>query len=317
MLKTKLMKIFKGIASVKEKFSNSVVAIGVFDGVHLGHQLLIRQAVARAKTLGTQAIVMTFDPHPVHVLRPENHLPLLVSLPFRLKLIAALGADAVVVVHFTKIFSRLTPQKFISQYLLKPFSPREIVVGDDFRFGQDRLGTIELFKNAGQKFGFAVASVKTQTKGHKKFSSTLVRDFIAVGNLKKAAQILGRPVSLLGVVSEGNRRGKSLGYPTANIVPSGEILPPQGVYCVRIFLSGRYFRGIANVGVRPSFRKKEHLNVEVHVFDFKKNIYGLQMQVEFLCKIRDELYFPSSKDLVSQIRQDEVFARRWFSRHKV
>ncbi len=311
------MKIFNGIAALKEKLPNPVIAIGVFDGVHLGHQLLIRKAVKRAKVLGGTAIVMTFDPHPVHVLRPENHLPLLVSLPFRLKLIACLGVDVVIVVRFTKMFSRLTPQQFISRYLLKSFVPREVIVGDDFRFGQNRTGTIDIFENAGQKFGFKVFSVKTQQHGHKKFSSTIARDFIAVGNLKKAAQILGRPVALLGTVVQGDRRGKSLGYPTANIIPSGEILPSQGVYCVRVSYGQRFFYGMANVGVRPSFHKEDHLNVEVHIFDFNKNIYGKEICVEFLHKIRSELYFPSSKDLVSQIKQDEAFARKWFSRHAI
>ncbi len=310
------MKIFKGIASVKGKFKNSVVAIGVFDGLHLGHQLLIRNAVKRAKALGVKAIVMTFDPHPVHVLRPENQLPLLVSLPFRLKLIAALGVDAVVVVRFTKTFSHLSPQQFILKYLVRPFSPREIIVGDDFRFGQNRSGTISVFMDAGPKYAFEVLSVKTGKKGHKKFSSTAARDAIAVGNLKKAFLILGRPVSLLGSVVRGDQRGKTLGYPTANMIPSGEILPPLGVYCVRIVLGRQSFLGIANVGVRPSFHKEDRQNVEVHIFDFKKNIYGKEICVAFLHKIRNEMYFPSSKDLVAQIKRDETFARKWFSRHK-
>ncbi len=311
------MKVFKGIASVKGEFKNSVVAIGVFDGLHLGHQLLIRKAVERAKSLRGQSIVMTFDPHPVHVLRPENHLPLLVSLPFRLKLIAALGVDAVVVVRFTKTFSRLSPQQFISKYLVMPFLPREIIVGDDFRFGQNRSGTISVFADAGQKYAFEVVSVKTTKAGHKKFSSTVARDAIAVGNLKKASAVLGRPVSLLGLVVRGDQRGKTLGYPTANIVPAGEILPPQGVYCVRIVLGRQSFLGIANVGVRPSFHKEDRLNVEVHIFDFKKNIYGKEICVAFLHKIRNEMYFPSSKDLVAQIQKDEAFARKWFARQKI
>ncbi len=310
------MKIFKGIASAKGEFKNSVVAIGVFDGLHLGHQLLIRNAVERAKALGGKAIVMTFDPHPVHVLRPENHLPLLVSLPFRLKLIAALGVDAVVVVRFTKAFSHLSPQQFISRYLVRPFLPSEIIVGDDFRFGQNRAGTISVFKDAGQKYTFKVVSVKTGKKGYKKFSSTVARDAIAVGNLKKASAILGRPVSLLGTVVRGDQRGKTFGYPTANIIPAREILPPQGVYCVRILLARQSFFGIANVGVRPSFHKEDRLNVEVHIFDFKKNIYGKVIRVEFLHKVRNEMYFPSIKDLVAQIKRDEAFARKWFSRNK-
>lgn len=311
------MKIFNGIKAVAGKFSNSVVAIGVFDGVHLGHQLLIRKAVVRAKVLGGTAIVMTFNPHPVHVLRPENHLPLLASLDFRLKLIASLGVDATVVVRFTKAFSSLAPEQFISRYLSKPFSPREVIVGDDFRFGQNRAGTIAVFEHAGQINGFKVVSLKTQSQGHKRFSSTAARDWIAVGHLKKAAAILGRPVSLLGCVVKGDQRGRTLGYPTANIIPAGEILPPQGVYCVRVRKGLRSFYGMANIGVRPSFHKTDRLNVEIHILDFKENLYGAEIIVEFLHKIRNELYFSSSLDLVARLKKDEVFSRAWFACNKI
>ena len=310
------MKIFKGIESVAGKFKNPVIAIGVFDGLHCGHQLLIGKAVARAKVLRGTSVVMTFDPHPVHVLRPENHLPLLISLPYRLKLIQSLGVDAVVVVRFTKSFSRLAPQQFIKKYLLKPFAPVEVIVGDDFRFGQNRAGTIDLFEQAGEENGFRVLSIKTKNGGHKKFSSTAARDAIAVGDFKKAAHIFGRPVSLMGKVVVGDKRGKTLGFPTANIVPQGEILPPQGVYVVRVEHQGKFLRGMANVGVRPSFHKDERLNIEVHLFDFNKNIYGHEIVIEFLHKVRNELHFPSSQALVKQLKKDEVFSRKWFSHHK-
>lgn len=310
------MKIFKGINAVAGEFPNSVVAIGVFDGVHLGHQLLIRKAVARAKVLRGAAIVMTFHPHPVHVLRPENHLPLLASLDFRLKLIASLGVDATVVVRFTKKFSLLAPEQFISQYLQKIFSPREVIVGDDFRFGQNRAGTIDVFEKVGQKNDFKVVSLKTQSQGRKKFSSTAARDWIAVGDLKKAAAILGRPVSLFGHVVKGDQRGRTLGYPTANIIPAGEVLPPRGVYCVRVRMGSRSFRGLANIGVRPSFHKTDFLNTEIHIFDFNENLYGAEIIVEFLHKIRNELYFSASSDLVARLKKDEVFSRAWFARNK-
>ena len=309
------MKIFYGIKAVTGKFKNPVIAIGVFDGLHLGHQLLIRKAVARAKALHGTAVVMTFDPHPVHVLRPENHLPLLVSLSYRLQLIAALGVDTAVVVRFTKTFSALAPEQFIKKYLLKPFFPQEVIVGDDFRFGQNRAGTISLFEEAGLKNNFRVLSVKTQKAGLKKFSSTAARDAIAVGDLKAASRILGRPVALLGKVVVGERRGRTLGFPTANIIPQGEILPPQGVYVVRIEHRGKTLEGMANIGVRPSFHKNERLNVEIHLFDFNKNIYGHDIVVKFLQKVRNELCFPSSQALVEQLRKDEVFSRKWLSSH--
>lgn len=311
------MKIFYGIKSLPPgKFSNPVIAIGVFDGLHLGHQFLIRKAVKRARAIHGTAVVMTFDPHPVHVLRPENHLPLIISLGFRLKLIESFGVAVTVVIPFTKAFSRLSPRNFIQRYLIKPFAPKEIIVGDDFRFGQNREGTINFFKAAGKKFGFKIVGLKTKHNGGKKFSSTVVRDLIAVGEFKKAAAILGRPVALLGKVVVGDKRGKTLGFPTANMIPTGEILPPQGVYIVRVHYGGKTYRGMANVGVRPSFHKEDHLNVEVHIFNFRKKIYGEEIVVEFLQKIRNELYFPSREALISQLKKDETFCRKWFSQRK-
>ena len=316
MASHKAMKIFNGIKAVAGKFPNPVIAIGVFDGLHRGHQVLIRKAVQRAKRIRGTAIVMTFDPHPVRVLRPENRLPLLVSLPFRLKLIAAMGVDATVIVRFTKAFSRLAPKQFIAKYLLQPFSPREIIVGDDFRFGQDRAGTIAFFGQAGKKNDFKVVSLKTKERGRKKFSSTMARDFIVNGQLKKAADILGRPVSLWGRVVPGDKRGKALGYPTANIVPMGEVLPPRGVYVVQVCYENKILKGMSNVGVRPSFHNEDHLNVEVHIFNFNKNLYGQDIVVEFLQKIRNELYFPSREALVAQLKKDESFSRKWFTKNK-
>ncbi|MCB9772057.1 MAG: bifunctional riboflavin kinase/FAD synthetase [Candidatus Omnitrophica bacterium] len=310
------MKIFSGIKAVVGKFPNPVIAIGVFDGLHYGHQALIRKAVERAKRIRGTAIVMTFDPHPVRVLRPENRLPLLVSLPFRLKLIAAMGVDVTVVVRFTRAFSRLAPKQFIAKYLLRPFSPREIIVGDDFRFGQDRAGTIAFFEQAGKRNDFKVLSLKTKERGRKKFSSTMARDFVVNGQLRKAADILGRPVSLWGRVVFGDKRGKTLGYPTANIVPTGEVLPPRGVYVVRVRYKNKILEGMCNVGVRPSFHNKDCLNVEVHIFNFNQNLYGEDIVVEFLQKIRNELYFPSREALVTQLKKDESFSRKWFIKNK-
>lgn len=310
------MKIFRGVAAVPEKYRGSILAVGVFDGLHLGHQELIRKAVSRARTLKTLAVVLTFDPHPVHVLRPENHLPLIISLPYRLKLIRAMGVDAVVLITFTRKFAGLTPEQFIKRYLLKPFHPRAVIVGDDFRFGQNRKGTIELFKAAGKRAGFKVLSVRTRQNGKKKFSSTLARDLIAKGALKDASRILGRPVAIMGKVVAGDRRGRTLGYPTVNITPSVEILPPQGVYAVRVLFEKERYNGMANIGMRPSFHKQGGLNVEAHIFDFNKKIYGAEIVIEFLHKVRNELYFPSSRDLVAQLRKDEAYCRKWFARHK-
>lgn len=307
------MKVIRGIENVDQRYPRPVIAIGIFDGLHSGHQKLIRRAVLKARAIGGTPIVMTFHPHPVHVLRPENHLPLLVSLPFRLKLIEDLGAAVAIVARFTKKFSRLTPQQFIKNYLAKKLRPEFIIVGDDFRFGQGRSGTIEYFKEEGKKYGFRVLTLQTRRGLEKKVSSTLVRDLIAGGNLKKAERLLGRRVALMGRVERGDARGKTLGYPTANIAPSDEVLPPLGVYVARVFYKKRFYHGMANVGLRPSFDKKGHVIVEVNIFDFDKEIYGQDIIVEFLQKIRNELYFPSREALMKQLQHDEHIARTWFN----
>ncbi|MDO8580613.1 MAG: hypothetical protein Q7S13_03950, partial [Candidatus Omnitrophota bacterium] len=205
------MKVIFGIGKVKQPFKKAVLVIGVFDGLHLGHQQLIRQAVRRAKAIGGEAVVLTFWPHPIHVLHPEIHLPLIISLPHRLKILSDFGVDACVVVRFTKSFSTMTPHRFIQQYLVRGIRPREVFVGDDFRFGQDRTGTLDLFEQEGQTFGFKVNPVKSVKGGLAKISSTRIREQISDGQLKEAQRWLGRPVSLMGRVVRGEARGKTLG----------------------------------------------------------------------------------------------------------
>ena len=224
------MNIIYGIGRVKEKFKNAVLAIGVFDGLHRGHQALVKKAIARAKELRGEACVMTFDPHPVHVLQPDVYLPLIVSLPYRLYLFKKIGVATAFVINFTKKFSQLSPQKFIKRYIVDTVRPKEVFVGDDFRFGKDRAGTLEYFRQAAKKYGFRVRVIEAVRGGAHKISSTFIRQLIAGGKLKDAQKLLGRRVALLGKVVRGDARGKTLGYPTANIYPQGEVIPPMGVY---------------------------------------------------------------------------------------
>jgi len=308
------MKIYHGIDRVESKIKNPVVALGVFDGLHQGHQKLIKQVVARAKILNGTPMVMTFSPHPVHVLRPQAYLPLIISLPHRLSLLEGLGIKACVVVRFTKRFSALSPEGFVRSYLNEKIRPREIVVGDDFRFGKGRDGGVGLFKSLGKTFGFTVRLITSRQSGKKVIGSTQIRRLIAQGRIKAASRLLGRPVSLLGTVARGDTRGQTLGYPTANINPPHAVILPLGVFVVRAIIKGRPHLGIANVGKRPSFKRAGEVNVEVHLFDFKKNIYGQEMIVEFLQKIREEKQFWSEVGLVYQIRQDEKRAKSWIKR---
>jgi len=310
------MRISFGITKDLRKCRKPVLAIGVFDGLHLGHRQLIQAAVRRAKEIGGTPVVMTFSPHPVHVLHPEINLPLVASLPHRLQLIAQLGVRVCVVVRFTKAFSRLLPEQFIRKYLVEKIGVAEVFVGDDFRFGQDRAGTMDLFQEAGERFGFRVNAVSIRQRAHQKISSTFIRDLIRQGSLSQAARYLDRPVSVLGKVVRGDDRGKTLGYPTANIQTANVLLPPPGVYVARATLDKKSYQGVANIGYRPSFKNNGALTVEIHIFNFHRLIYGRDVIVEFFAKVRDEKSFCSRDDLVCQIKQDVRKARQWFKKHK-
>ncbi len=292
------------------------LAIGVFDGVHRGHQSLIKRAVAKAKHQGAISVVVTFDPHPVHVLYPEIYCPLLVSLPHRLKLIKDLGVDVCMVIRFTKIFSKLSPEEFIQDYLIRKIHPREVFVGDDFRFGQNRSGDLNFFQAAARRYGFKVNIVSAVKEKSAAISSTRIRKLIAAGNIRAASRLMGRLVSVLGTVIKGEARGKDLGFPTANIDPDCDFLPPCGVYLVYANVYDQRLKGIANIGIRPSFDhqgKNGKIVFEVHILDFNKNIYGQEIIIEFIKRLRDEIKFPSQKELIGQIKMDERKARRYFN----
>ena len=226
-------------------------------------------------------------------------------------MIADLGIDFCIIIHFTKRFSRLSPEQFIKQYLNDKIKPKEINVGDDFRFGQNRSGDLELFKKEGRRLGFRVNIIPSVSLAGEKISSTRIRELIATGHLQHAARLLGRLVSILGKVEKGDSRGKRLGFPTANIYPTQEILPPLGVYVVNVVLDKRHYAGMANVGLRPSFKKNNNrANIEVYILDFNKGIYGKEIVVEFIKKIREEKEFLSQDALVNQLKKDEKKARR-------
>lgn len=304
------MKLISTVGKVKLNYKNPVVAIGVFDGVHLGHQCLIKKMIARARAIQGTSIVITFSPHPAHVLQPQMKLLYVVTLKHRLKLIEDMGADVCIVLRFTKKFSRLTPEQFIQRYLVGWIRPREIFVGDDFRFGQNRSGDLDLFRREGQRFGFLVHVVPAVVSSGGVVSSTRIRNLIGSGRLTSASRLLGRRFSVYGNVTKGDSRGAKLGFPTANVNLSGDIFPPLGVYAVRVALNNREYYGMANIGIRPSFQNNGRINLEVYIFGFKDDIYGKEIMVEFIKKFREEKEFPSSAALVKQLQKDEQKARR-------
>ncbi|MFA5088458.1 MAG: bifunctional riboflavin kinase/FAD synthetase [Candidatus Omnitrophota bacterium] len=311
------MEIIENIRGLRKRWRQPVVAIGVFDGVHRGHQKLIGQAVRRAKKLRTASMVLTFSPHPVQVLRPEVQFSTLVSLPYRLKLIERLGVDACIVIRFTRGFSQLSPEKFIKHYLIDKIKAREIFVGYDFLFGRNRSGDLETLQRIGQQANLKLNVMPAVKSRHKAISSTLIRNLIAEGKIYQASRLLGRRVSILGKVCKGDARGKTLGFPTANLTPQCEVIPPGGVYAAEVVIGAKRFIGMANIGRRPSFKDSSApLNIEVHIFDFRKNIYQKEIIVEFIKKIRDEKIFNSKEALIEQLRKDEGTVKKLFFLHR-
>lgn len=291
----------------------SIVTIGIFDGVHIGHETIIRKVVIRAKRLGVKSIVVTFDPHPLKVLGTGHFVPSLISLKHRVRLIKALGIDKILVMNFDKRMAAMAPEKFVAGVIIKKLNAGEIFVGEDFRFGRGARSDASDLKAIGEKIGLKVKVVKHVKKKGFIISSTLIRRLVVSGSINEASSFLGRPYSVLGTVVGGTRLARSLGYPTANINPHHEAIPPSGVYAVRVKFNGRLFKGVMNIGVRPTFydhgRDKEP-SIEVHIFDFNSRIYGRDLEILFVRKLRDEKKFKTIDRLIAQIKKDEASSRK-------
>jgi len=287
------------------------LAIGVFDGVHLGHQRVIGQARDDARTAGGVSVVLTFDPHPMRILQPEKAPPLLTSTSHKLRLIEGLGADTCLVLRFDKPFSGTSPEAFIEKIAQKRNQLREICVGTRFRFGHHRAGDVRLIEQLAPAHGFTVKEIPSVHTGDgEMISSTAVRQHVLHGRLDRAAAMLGRPFSILGTVKQGGHVGHQLGYPTANLNPQNEALPPDGVYAVRVQVGREQLGGVVNIGFRPTFADRvRQREFEVHIFDFDRDIYGQDVEVVFLEKLRDEKKFDSTDALKGQIAADVRAAR--------
>ncbi len=298
---------FEELAKITHKVC---LAIGVFDGVHLGHQRVIAQARDDARAVGGASVVLTFDPHPMRVLQPDKAPLLLTSTAHKLRLIEQLGVDACLLLTFDKPFSETPPEKFIELIVHNTNQLQEICVGTRFRFGHNRAGDVRLIENLAPVYGYIAREIESVKLGGEIISSTSVRQHILHGRLDRAAAMLGRPFSILGTVEKGDHTGHKLGYPTANLNPHNEVLPPDGVYAVGVLIGGKQFGGVVNIGYRPTFadRPPQHL-LEVHIFDFSRDIYGQDVEVVFLQKLRDERKFDSVDALKSQIAADEQAAR--------
>jgi riboflavin kinase/FMN adenylyltransferase len=293
--------------------NKSVVTIGVFDGVHIGHRAVIMESVRRAARLGIKSVVVTFDPHPLKVLSAKDAAPSLVSLKHRISLIKGLGADRVLVLKFDKKMASMSAETFVKNLLAEKLNAETVIVGEDFRFGKDASSGVIQLKQIARKYSIGVKVMRHLKRNGRIISSTMIRKLVVNGNIDGASLLLGRPFSILGTVVGGAKLARILGYPTANINPHHEAMPPSGVYAVRVKLGQRCYKGVMNIGTKPTFYdhgRDEEPSIEVHIFDFHERIYGKDLEIVFVRRLRAERKFKTIDSLIKQIRLDEALARK-------
>ncbi|GAA3547158.1 bifunctional riboflavin kinase/FAD synthetase [Zobellella aerophila] len=305
------MELIRGIHNIKPWHSGCVLSIGNFDGVHLGHQAVLGRLTEQARRLGVPACVMVFEPQPQEVFAGNGSPPRLTRLREKYLQLAKLGIDRLLCVRFNAAFAGQSPDKFIRGLLVDKLGVRFLVVGDDFRFGRNRGGDFELLTRAGRAFDFEVVSTQSWCLNNQRVSSTLIREALARDRLADAERMLGRPFSLCGRVAHGNKLGRTIGFPTANVALKRQVVPVSGVYAVEMQVAGNRYPGVANVGHRPTI-SGTHPQLEVHLFDFTGDLYGQQVEVELRHKLRNEQKFASFALLKEQIQRDATAARRLF-----
>lgn len=301
------MKVLRSLEEVSRN-KNSVVTVGTFDGVHLAHRAIIREVVNRAKMREGRSVVLTFDPHPREVVSSPRggDVRLLTTVEERLAAFTSLGIDEVFVIPFTTEFSQQSPREFYQRYVVNGTGVSEVVVGYDHMFGRGRSAGIEELMKMGKEFDFSVFAVHPYTVDGEPVSSSRIRRALAVGDLEHARRLLGYRYGVSGKVVRGDRRGATLGFPTANISPDSlrKALPAHGVYVVAVGWKGATYPGMLNIGVRPTVNTTRAETMEVHLFDFSGDLYGETLRVVFLQRLRDERRFANLEELVAQLRRD-------------
>ncbi|MCV2216549.1 bifunctional riboflavin kinase/FAD synthetase [Thauera sp. Sel9] len=306
------MRVFRGIPEHAD--SATVLTIGNFDGVHLGHQALLKLLTDKARSLGLPAVVLTFEPHPREYFSPADAPARLASLREKLLLLDAAGVDRTYICRFDARLAAQSAQAFIDDTLVRGLAVRHLFIGDDFRFGTRRQGDFAMLEAAGAQHGFTVESMPTLSVAGERVSSSAVRDALAADDLAHAARLLGRPYSIAGRVSHGDKLGRQIGFPTANIQMKHRRPALTGVYAVSVEgLADGPVAGVANVGVRPTATSSGRARLEVHLFDWTRECYGAHIRVHFLHKLRAERKFESFDALRAQIALDADSARQWLA----
>lgn len=306
------MKIFERIEDIEKPTKSAVITIGNFDGVHIGHQALFHTVIEKAEAIGGVSVAITFEPHPMRVLTTNAHPPLITLREQKRELIGRVGMDMLICIPFTREFAAISAGDFVKDLLVERLNMKAIVVGRDYSFGSRRQGDLAMLQRMAKDLGFEVLVVdwiQPVNGKSQRISSTRIRELVMDGDMQKARKMLGRYYQIRGHVATGrNRGGRLLGFPTANINLQDELCPKQGIYAVTIEHGGEVLKGVANIGYSPTF--DDHVfTIEVHILDFKKNIYGDPIRVNFIERLRDEIKFDGIEALSAQIKKDIIRAR--------
>ena len=288
-------------------FKNAVLTVGTFDGVHKGHKVILQEVVNHARNVNGESVLLTFEPHPRKLLFPDQPLGIITPLHQKLQLLTEVGIQHIVVVPFTKEFAGLSAQEYIERFLVGIFHPHSIIIGYDHRFGNDRKGDIKLLEKHAQDYNYELIEIPAQLIDDAAVSSTKIRHAILEGHMEDASIMLGRNYSFKGKVMHGNKLGRTLGYPTANLEPEEQeqIIPALGIYAIQAVHNGDRFNGMMSIGYNPTVTDKRLMRIEANLFDFDRDIYGDTIEVFFIKKLRDEHNFDSLEALVQQLHKDK------------
>jgi riboflavin kinase / FMN adenylyltransferase len=307
------MRLFHGTDNA-EIARPTVVTLGVFDGLHLGHQLIMKTVVERARAIGAVPTVITFEPHPRAVLHPESAPPLLQTFDQKIEALSVLGIEQAIVIHFDKAFSQIRAEDFLREVVVERLHAKEVYLGRGFFFGHNREGNIDLLRRVSTTLGFFADEVPEVRLRGRRIGSTRIRELLQQGRVNLARRMLGRPYGVEGPVVRGASRGEGIGFPTANLYPQNRVIPRGGVYVTATLIEGQWRRSVTNIGTRPTFGDGTETSVETHVMAWSGDLYGDVVRVRFLHRLRDEKKFGSIDELKSQIGSDVTRAENYFER---
>ncbi len=310
------MKICYGITQ-SEIQQPTIVTLGIFDGLHLGHQRIMQMVTSRAKATGLVATVLTFSPHPRALLQPQTAPPLLHTFEQKAEGLKILGIEQLVVLEFTRELASLSAEEFVRKIIYKGLGAKEVYLGEGFAFGRGREGNFQKLKELSHQFDFFADEIKEVVIRNQRISSTLIRNLLTGGRVNLARRMLGRPYGVEGIVMEGRHVGRQLSFPTANLMPQNAVIPADGVYVTLTLVDGIWRRSVTNIGVRPTFAGLNERQVESHLLDFQGDLYGQTLRIRFLHRLRAEKKFASLDELKAQISKDSARASRYFRHHLV